>query len=327
MRFPKSLGGTWEKMSSKNLLDIRKKAAKRSDAAKRPLPLQLGSKPMRLKTRRRRQRIFVFCICILCAAGIVGGLGAASHLEKFAIKSVLVNGAQALASDVLVAAATATLADHGFSLFSRKNMFLYPRAAIETTLAADFPRIKDVSVARQSLLAQAVVVTISEREPFALWCPSEIGKPSHGVGTIDTRCFVMDRDGFIYAPFEGEASLMGFATSSGSAIVSLYVFHGGLLPNTNIIGQTFLRGRLQGIIQLLNGLSKAGFDAKGISVDSEKDFEVMLENGPKLLASFEMAPSDIIRNLQTALDADSLKARFDTLQYIDLRFGNRVYYK
>ena len=99
------------------------------------------------------------------------------------------------------------------------------------------------------------------------------------------------------------------------------------MPNTDVIGQTLLRGRLQEIIALLDSLATTNYKPEGITVDSEKDFSIVLADGPLLLVSFEMSAGDIIRNLQTALEADGVKVKFTTLHYIDLRFGNRVYYK
>lgn len=288
-------------MSSRNVLDIKKAAARRAEA--RQAPSSHGPKApkaVRLKTRRRRQRIIAFCICILCAAGVTGGLGAATHLQQLAVRDISVTGVQALPAGELAAAATQELDDNGFRLFSRENMFLYPRRAIEEVIATQFPRVKDVSVARTSLLATAVVITVKERDPFATWCTG-------------SDCYLMDSSGFIFGP-------------AGETPSSAYIFRGGLAPG-NPIGQTFLRGRIAGIFALLHELEKENFKAAGITVDSEKDFTITLESGLTLMVSFEMQPGDIIRNLQTALESDGLREKLDTLQYIDLRFGNRVYYK
>ena len=260
------------------------------------------SKPARLKTRRRRHRVIALCICMLCGMGLVGGLGAVSHLEKFAINNVSVSGAKQISSESIITAVKTALRENGFHLFSKRNMFLYPKSTIESDLAADFPRIQQVSVGRSSLLASAVVVTVKERAAYATWCDTH------------EKCYALDYTGFIYA-------------ESGDSPKTAYVFRGGLLPSTDVIGQTFLRGRLAGIITILNALKSAGFTPKGLSVDSEKDFSIPLENGPRILASFDMQPTDIVHNLQTALEADGVKTKFGALQYIDLRFGNRVYYK
>ena len=299
-------------LKHRNVLDIKKASTSRAKARTQMTPLL--QRPTRLKTRRRRLRVVMFCICLILGVGVVGGLGAASHVEKFAISGVTVTGVHQLDPHSVTEAAARILQETGFHLFSRKNMFLYPKSTIESDLVANFPRIRTVSVARTSLLASAVVVTIHERESFATWCPGEIAKASHGVSDALQKCFVMDESGFIYA-------------ESGDSPKTAYVFSGGLLPGTDVIGQTFLRGRIQETISLLNALAKAGFNPKGLSVDSEKDFSVGLENGPLILASFEMQPAEILRNLQTALEADGVKAKFATLKYIDLRFGNRVYYQ
>lgn len=260
----------------------------------------------------------MFCMCIMCVAGLVGSVGAASHLEKFAIKDISITGVQKLSPDTLTATVSEALNKSDFWFFSRKNMFLYPRAAIASKLASQFPRIKDVSVTRASLLAQAVVVTVQERKAFATWCLPAVGATQAGSG--DEKCYVMDSDGFIYAE-------SGPPIEAGESPSSAYVFRGGLIPNIDIIGQTFLRGRIQGMVQFLGDLEKAGFKAHGIIVDSEKDFTVRLESGTDLLASFDAPPSDSIRNVQTALEAEGLREKMETLEYIDLRFGNRVYYK
>lgn len=262
-----------------------------------------NERPPRLRARRRNRRIILAGISLLCAIGAVGGLAAASHLEQFAIADISVRGTTHLNPESLAASVSATIRDGTFRLFSRENMFLYPRSTIVERLESEFPRIKDVSVARESFLAQAVVVSVVEREPFAQWC------------SRDDACFVMDESGFIYAE-----------AGEGSAKTH-YVFRGGLAFGRNVIGQTFLRGRIRDMVAFLDELNRAGFAANGITVDSEKDFTVVLAKGPALLVSFGVDSNTVLRNLETALEADSLRGRFEELSYIDLRFGNRVYYK
>mgnify|MGYP001565319663 CR=1 FL=1 len=36
---------------------------------------------------------------------------------------------------------------------------------------------------------------------------------------------------------------------------------------------------------------------------------------------------DVVRNLELILSSDALQAKLDSLDYVDLRFGNRVYYQ
>lgn len=291
-------------MSSRgrNIIDLKKAATSRVKArevsvSRTPLALR----PARLKTRRRQKRIVTSIACLLGAVGVVGALGAVSHLQQLAVADISIAGAKLLPVELLATAVKDDLNTPGFHLFSRKNVLLYPKSKIESELSSDFPRIKEVSVARESLLAAALVVTVQERAPYATWCRG-------------SSCYVFDSRGFIFA-------------EKTEVPEKSYVFYGGLLPTAEPIGQTFLEGRLPEIIALLDSLGAAGYGANGFSVDSEKDFTIMLGSGQKLLASFDISSDQLLHNLTTTLEAEALKDKFETLEYIDLRFGNKVYYK
>lgn len=126
----------------------------------------------------------------------------------------------------------------------------------------------------------------------------------------------MDESGFI------------FAESSGTQMPSSsYVFRRGLLPETDVIGQTFLRGRLMEMVHFLKLLEEAGYRPTGIAVDNEKDFSVPLADAFTLRVLFEAEGEKVIHDLKLALEADSVRDRVSELEYVDMRFGNRVYYK
>lgn len=249
----------------------------------------------------------MFSVCLLLAAGLTGGLGFASHLERLAIKNVSVNGAEQLSANALTAAVQSGLTDDRWWIFAKQNIFLYPGREIEEKLSSEFPRIKDVELHRPALLAQAVVVTVEERQPYAKWClPAQAGD----------ECFFMDDQGFIFA------EALDAQTPS-----TAYLFRKGLLPETDIIGQTFLRGRLPEIVGFLELLKAAGYQPQGIRVDNEKDFSVPLTDAFTLRVLFDIEGEQIIHDLKLALEADSVRDRVAELEYVDMRFGNRVYYK
>lgn len=299
-------------MSSRgrNIIDLKKGTPARTKVREAPRA-QGKVRPVRLKTRRRNQRIYTSALCLLAGIGMIGILGAATHIQQLAVGEVKVHGAQQLAPESLTQTVKNRLTSTGFELFSRKNIFLYPKRTIEADLAQEFPRIKTVSIARESLLASAIVVAVEERAPYASWCPGEIATTSYGGGS---SCFVLDSRGFIFAE-KTESPELG------------YTFEGGLAGNKAPIGQVFLEGRLHGVIALLQSLEKNGFPPSTFTVTSEKDFAITLMSGQQLLGSFEQSNDDFLRNLMTTLEAEGMQGKFESLQYIDLRFGNRVYYK
>lgn len=260
----------------------------------------------RLRDKRRNRRIVVACLCAFTAIALIGSLGGVSHLDQLAINDVAVSGAVRIEPQALSAAVAAGLDNDGFRLFSKSNMFLYPRRSIEEALVAEFPRIKDVSLSRPSPLSQSVLVAVEERAGYAKWClPKEVD---------DDTCYLLDSEGFI------------FAQSAGEETVIPYVLYGGL-AKTNPVGQWFLRGRLAGVVALLDQLGNKGFPVREFTVDSEKDFSIRLQSGMTLYMSFDVDSQKNIANLETVLEDVSVRSQLDSLEYIDLRFGNRVYFK
>jgi hypothetical protein len=45
------------------------------------------------------------------------------------------------------------------------------------------------------------------------------------------------------------------------------------------------------------------------------------------MLSFDMSIESVLKNIEATLSAEGLREKFNTLEYIDLRFGNRVYFK
>ena len=74
-------------------------------------------------------------------------------------------------------------------------------------------------------------------------------------------------------------------------------------------------------------LANAGFMSTSAHVESSQDFWVYLERGYYLKASFGEDPSQLVRNLNLVLSSSALTGKQDQIEYIDLRFGDRVYYK
>ena len=70
-------------------------------------------------------------------------------------------------------------------------------------------------------------------------------------------------------------------------------------------------------------------------MQNEQDFETRLSalsgsektGGFAVRASFGNDGEAVVKNLQLVLSSDVLRGRESELEYVDLRFGNRVYYK
>jgi cell division septal protein FtsQ len=321
-------------MSSKNLVDLRGKRPASARRVSAPARVQIANPAARtspLRVKRRRARVVIFVVCAVLIGIIAFELSYVSYLPRYTISALAVEGTHTLSPQLVERYVETQLHTGTHPFFAPNNIFLYRPRDIESNVVGFFPRIRSVKVSRASLLANAITVQVEERQEFALWCthPGKWGE------VAPAGCYSMDDTGFI------------FATASSS---SKNIFSGGVigpiaspaptdsitstsseqvsLPQVNPIGRSFAPGRLPGILALFDRLGQIGLTPTGASIDDNgADFVVPLTQGFDVKASFGQDTEALIRNLQLILSAEVLKDKQADIQYIDLRFGDRAYYK
>lgn len=301
-----------------------------------PVPRSKSSRPKPLRARKRRARILSAFLALLLLAGAAWDVSAASYMPRFSVQAIEVTGAQSDLQRSVHDYAWSLLYDGSHHYLSRANMFLYPQAVIERDIVANFPRIASAAISRDSLFSTTLDVSVVERQQFALWCAasSSTASPftdaSSSAATTGETCYQMDAAGFIFAP------------AQGASASTQYMFQGGLgaastsstssqetdMPlNSSPIGQTFVPAHLPGIVALMTELGQAGFAPAGATILNDTDFSIPLAPGFYIKASFGEDPATLVSNLQLILSSQALQGEEDQLEYVDLRFGDRVYYK
>ncbi len=306
-------------MVSKNLVDLR---GKRPASARKPLAparvniSSVSARTSPLRVKRRRTRLVMFVVCAVLT-GIIGfELSYVSYLPKYTVNAATVEGTHTLSPELVERYVETQLHTGEHPFFAPNNIFSYGPRELENGIVDFFPRIRSAHVSRASLLANAITVKVEERQEFALWCLD----PGRWGEIAPAGCYSMDDTGFI------------FATAASS---SKNIFSGGIAvaisttsPQENPIGRSFAPGRLPGILAIFDRLGQIGLTPTGASIDDNgADFVVPLTQGFDVKASFGQDTEALIRNLQLILSAEVLKDKQADIQYIDLRFGDRAYYK
>lgn len=294
-------------MSSKRIIDLRKRPETRSVRPRALSSVRIikEKRSSPLRARRRRNKFLVGGLVALVIVGLVYGVHWLSYLPQFSVQTVELRGEKNMPEEIVRTYAESQLFDGTYRFLSRSNIFLYPRRGIESGIVASFPRIQLSRVFRESLLSQTVVVEVVERQPFAQWCG------------LDAMCYQMDDSGYIFA----EAS-----TTSRSMYREPYIFAGGIVEEP--IGKTYIPGHLPGMLSLLRALQQRGhFTPVSVLIDAEQDFSVEFEQSFLLKASFGQNADLLAKNLELVLSSAALSDKLNDIEYIDLRFGNRVYYK
>jgi cell division septal protein FtsQ len=260
----------------------------------------------RLKIRKRRRLVRMawrIPLAIIVAVLIVGGLLAwGSHAPFLRVNAFSISGEQTISAVTLEQFAQQEIAGSYLYLFAKDDILLYPQAKISADLIAQYPQIKSVDVHAADF--HTVAINIVERQPVALWCMAS-----------STSCYLMDEDGVVYQPAEASSSL--YVTYEGTTT-------GGALPMQYLTAQQF-----QSLFALTNALSqKLGTTTvTDVSVDTSGDVEATFNDGFILKFALADAGGDVFQNFGLALQSDIFKSHsLDDFEYLDLRFGQKLYY-
>lgn len=291
-------------MSSRNIIDLRGGTRSRREAPRREPAQPKEKRPVPLRVRRRRTRLVIVALLILALGGAAYGVHSISYLPRLSVGLISVTGTERMDPALIQSYVDSQIHDGSNHFLSRANIFLYPKAVIEKGITASFPRVQTARIIRTGF-SQTLNVAITERKPFAEWCSDA------------STCYALDESGFIFSAVDA---------SSTSAFAQPYVFSGGV--GGAPIGQIFIPGHMTGLLALLRILQQqSGLTPVSIRVENDQDITIHFAEGFDLKASFGEDAAGLARNLQLVLSSPLLQGKESELEYIDLRFGNRVYYK
>lgn len=252
------------------------------------------SRQMERHRRSLRQIVLSVLLVILIGASLI-----AVNLNAFAIKSVLVRGAGNTPSGDIELLARKGITGSYLYLVPRASVFFYPRALLTKSIFALSPRI--ASVRMHVSAARTLVIDIAERSPRYLWC---------GTGT---DCLYLDENGFAFAHAFSGNGLPYPIFSIGSTTP--------VLEHLALPSSTFL--------PLSHFVDTLPVKAERIRVEGERS-EITVNGGYRLIVNSYTDFTAARRNLSVTLASQELTGPLSqgkTLQYIDLRVPEKVFYK
>ncbi|OGC88436.1 hypothetical protein A2419_01685 [Candidatus Adlerbacteria bacterium RIFOXYC1_FULL_48_26] len=190
-------------------------------------------------------------------------------------------------------------------LFSKANIFFYPKKSIEQDLHTLYPTLGTISI--RALDFHTIAVTVSEREPSALWCPA----------ADSTQCVLLDESGFAYA----------HAPEYSGNVYKTYL---GALPDGPLPKQFLTPERFHSLSALVETFAKkiATTTVTTVAVDENNDVHIGTSDGYKILFALEENGGDVFQHFVLTLTAAPFTTHaLSEFEYIDLRFGDKVYYK
>lgn len=268
-------------------------------------------KPGTRAQARRKARLIRTGIGVVVVLVLIGGAAWLSHIEGLEIQTITVSGHSVITEAEIRETVARTISGTYPLWFARDNIALYPANGVRAALHDAFPRIREVVLAREDMTTLAVSVT--EREPHALWC----GENFIPIDEITGACHFVDENGFIFAKapdFTGTVFFRYF----------------GAIPDGEPLGTQFLpTNEFRNLTFFLETLeSELKEPAFALSVIDGVEYEVRLENGGMLLFKRNQDFGAVLQNTKAAFRSEAFEENDRaTLNYLDLRFGNKVYFK
>ena len=238
------------------------------------------------------------------------------------IKGVAVEGTKILSKEIITQKVEKELFGNYYWFFPKKNIFLYPKGKMKAILSTSFPAMETVAISVNS--SHVLIISIQEREPFALWCGIE--KPSIDILEVPA-CFYIDKTGYIFS---------NSPSFSGDAYFTLYGSETLNIKKTPLGQYAVTADVFKKVLELRDFLTKSGIVADTIYFGENKYAEFIDTKSFAVRWNTDANIDTLTGNMRALFNSPSWKNNTfvsdaekasEPLEYLDFRFGNKIFYK
>jgi hypothetical protein len=271
--------------------------------------------------QERRNRLFQTVLVIFFAGLLVGFVAWGLRQDAIKIHNVSVRGNEIIASKALSALLSESI-DGVYAFFVPKNTVLfYPRAKTIAAVLSAYPRIETAEITTENF--DTLVLSVKERNPEFVWCEPTAEK-TKAMPPATPSCYFADASGYIFDRAPSFSAPVFFEVES--PLVNEFGSRRVGPPIGNFI---LSEEALKKVAIFKDRLLVAGIETITLRVLPGEDYELRIKNGGKIIFNGKQDFDTVLENLSAALSVSDLNKAFEgaLLQYIDLRFGNKVFYK
>lgn len=257
---------------------------------------------------------------------ILVGLSFLSEWQKLNIDNIVISGNKVVETKMIEDIVREKISGYYFWVFPKTNFIIYPQREIKRELKNKFKRIEEVFVNNRNI--KTLEINVSERTALYTYCGATVDLENNS----NQKCYFMDQDGYIFdeAPyFSGGVYLKFYGTVAN---IDLPTGQAG-----NPSGSYFFQSNFNKLISLKETIQKIEIKPVAFYIQDDGDIKIFLSSlsasqmGPEIIFKTDSDFEQVAGNLQTVLTTEPLqtdfKNKYSSLLYIDLRFGNKVYYK
>jgi cell division septal protein FtsQ len=189
-------------------------------------------------------------------------------------------------------------AQRKFLFLNSRSIFLFSGKKTQNEVLSQISTIKDISI--KKVFPGEIRVDLVERNPVGIWCKEYNTK----------NCYFIDKEGIAF-----------LKTEDINIGLLLIVKDGEYSLGKRVVSE----GYINTIFSLITELRRMKIELNYVSLKKENTIELVTKEGWSVLFSLENNKSEL-NNLKLILEKID-KNKIKNLDYIDLRFGDRIYYK
>ena len=275
---------------------------------------------LRQRNKRARRRLWqwrlvaLLVLLVFLLAAVILFL----RLDRWQLRTVVVRGNQVLSAGELSQAVEQNLIGNYWYLLPRRQRWFYPERAIRESLLRQFPRLNAVAsyVARGDL-----VLIVKEHGPTAIWC---LDDPS--------QCYFVNNQAQVFSPAPAFSRPIYLTVTMGTQAPTVP----GVAPfSAEALAQILAwRSETQ---KIFDQHWPAPVNIFSIINGGGSDYHLTVELASATGASFQVLinlgqeRNIVLKTLESLLTSENLvkalSQRSLALEYIDLRFAPKVFYR
>ncbi len=242
------------------------------------------------------------CAAIFSILGLlVAGLWYGTRVSFLTLTDIVVEGGETIPHEAVQKVVMDTMQGTYIGIIPRQFAWWYPEEEIIKNIS-QIPRMKDPTVTRDN--GRSLTIRFSEYEPYALWCDERSSE----------NCLFVDKMGYAFgaSPKLSGGAFLRYRTLGRDMQV------GAVMAERRDIDT------MEQFVKLVE--DNLQFSITQIETDTAGDVFYILSGGGEFKATLRDDATKVFDNLRAILASDEFKdVRPGNFQYIDLRFGNKVF--
>lgn len=286
------------------------------------------------KRSKRRRTIFGFVLFFLSIFLIISFFYVL-HLDTFRVKEVIILGNSAVEASAIKTNVEKNISGSFLFLIPKNISFILNKEKIGMKVLAEFSNISQVEVDLEGF--SKLIVKVKEREQKLVWC--NISTKNEEVENKKETCWYTDKTGVIFgrAPTFSDGIILKL---SGLVEINDSLLGTRVLPAEDFTKLLHYEESLTKVVQA-SGIGP--FKVSSLTLEDYGDVRLVFIGGVNsqsasttlpsswsLLFNRDQSLSDLIKNFSTVVSAPEFESDLvenKNLDYLDLRFGKKVFYK